>query len=63
MDEPYPQKELDPNSNSGRAGDGSGALACVYAVGGDIIFRELIAKMYTGMPKCNMGMGDEETPM
>ena len=31
--------------------------------GGDIIFRGLIAKMYTGMPKCNMGMGGEETSM
>ena len=67
MGEPYPQNEPDPDSNSDRdcdwAAGGSGALASVYAVGGDIIFRELIAKTYIRMPKCDTGMGDEETSM
>ena len=64
MGKPYPQQKPNPDSNSDRdcdwAAGGSGALASVYAMGGDIIFRELIGKMYTGMPR-DMSMGDEET--
>ena len=64
MGETYPPRESDPDSNSGRdcdwAAGGSGALASVYAVGGDIIFKELIGKTHTDMPKCDMGMGDEK---
>ena len=67
MGRPDPQKERDWESNSGRdcdwAAGGSGALASVYAMEGDIIFREPIGKMYTGMPKCDMDTGDEETSM